>query len=756
MGSMGSRSPGKHAEHFPHIIRCRLKNRRMSDSGGGVESRPKYGIAKKQFGVPESELLTFQNTVNQIVHAAIKNDLESVQKVVANFETRGGSPCVLINTNCEILGRAALHGAVDHGHFSVVEWLIENGAEQSPCIENGYYPVHYAARSGRKRITSFLLDHGGEKRCQSVFEGLFPIEVARDYGKINVEYLFKDPPGAISNLKSSSVEAFKFHLYWDSPANDGGEPIEKYKVWVQKLDRVVVERKKEFSEEDSSNSDEDIFNQESNYEYTRRGDPMKFEATDSSFCIDNVSAATWYDITVFSANKVGWAEPKDYISLRLRTASSVPDLLMAPFAMKTTSHTITVGWKPPGRENGERILKYELQSRRSGGGVWSVVVCKSVASLKNNFFTVTKLNPGTSLKFRIRVSNVIGWSEWSPDSLAVQSNAAADIVHRDARFIKLEWSKPYFNRVRFRGKFEVQRRRILNKRDKMRLTFLLKNNREEELEKWNPEEKGEWIFCGFTKTDEAKYTVSGLLPATTFEFRIRCVLEPDPMDWGHGIECDPIRTDMDTPEPPENLTQGDISEYSVELAWDKAYDNGLFVEQYEVMLTKDPEYDHHGEHWFAATTIEHTSAQVTGLDLGTHYIFKVRAYNEVGWSEFSTPLKLRTRAIPAPPCPLVKLEEAGDTFVRIGWSLKYHECNYEIVQWHAQFARCERIGESHGPWKDATPGGGKVEGSVSSVLVVPIKPVSKYVFRLRAKGSEDGGWSTWSEKSKVYHSGRRF
>ena len=59
-------------------------------------------------------------------------------------------------------------------------------------------------------------------------------------------------------------------------------------------------------------------------------------------------------------------------------------------------------------------------------------------------------------------------------------------------------------------------------------------------------------------------------------------------------------------------------------------------------------------------------------------------------------------------------------------------------------------------WLDATPSGGEVPGDCFSILVVPLKAVTNYVFRMRGWGGETGDWSTFSAKSKVYHSSRRY
>ena len=50
-----------------------------------------------------------------------------------------------------LLGRTALHAAADHGKLKVIVYLIKLGAKQIRCVKYGFFPLHYAARSGRKK-----------------------------------------------------------------------------------------------------------------------------------------------------------------------------------------------------------------------------------------------------------------------------------------------------------------------------------------------------------------------------------------------------------------------------------------------------------------------------------------------------------------------------------------------------------------------------------------------------------------------------
>lgn len=296
----------------------------------------------------------------------------------------------------------------------------------------------------------------------------------------------------------------------------------------------------------------------------------------------------------------------------------------------------------------------------------------------------------------------------------------------------------------------MERKRILRKREVMRLQFLRSNNRLESL-KLTPEELGEWVPCEDTKEDDPQLIVNNLLPCTKFIFRIRPITNPK-TPWGDGIECDEVRTDMDCPDAPSSVIFGEITDYSIEIVWEKSYDNGLDVEKYEIHLSPKGQNE-----WYSACQTDNiTTAIVSNLAIDKYYDFKVRAFNECGWGAFSSVVTKRTRAIEAPEPPCVDFQEAGDTFVRINWDIDPTNFKYAIEKWHIQYSECQRITLKPTNWCDATPSGGEVEGHCNSILVVPLKPTKNYVFRIRGWGGAEVGWSTFSAASKLYQSGRRY
>lgn len=59
-------------------------------------------------------------------------------------------------------GYTALTGAVASGHVSIVQWLLENGADANYRYGPGYFPLLEAAANGHLAIVKLLLAHGAD------------------------------------------------------------------------------------------------------------------------------------------------------------------------------------------------------------------------------------------------------------------------------------------------------------------------------------------------------------------------------------------------------------------------------------------------------------------------------------------------------------------------------------------------------------------------------------------------------------------
>jgi len=57
-------------------------------------------------------------------------------------------------------GQSLLHKACRLGYFSIVKYLVENGASQHIQDSRGWFPLHLATFYGHMEIVMYLLDSG--------------------------------------------------------------------------------------------------------------------------------------------------------------------------------------------------------------------------------------------------------------------------------------------------------------------------------------------------------------------------------------------------------------------------------------------------------------------------------------------------------------------------------------------------------------------------------------------------------------------
>ena len=64
----------------------------------------------------------------------------------------------------EKVKHAALHLAVQNGHFEVCKIIVEQIEDKDPVDINGDTPLHIAAKNGRFKIYRYLIKNGANKR----------------------------------------------------------------------------------------------------------------------------------------------------------------------------------------------------------------------------------------------------------------------------------------------------------------------------------------------------------------------------------------------------------------------------------------------------------------------------------------------------------------------------------------------------------------------------------------------------------------
>jgi len=236
---------------------------------------------------------------------------------------------------------------------------------------------------------------------------------------------------------------------------------------------------------------------------------------------------------------------------------------------------------------------------------------------------------------------------------------------------------------------------------------------------------------------------NGILMAAAFEdlkpgFDYRCRVSAV-SSVGEGPFSPPTfnsRTPANTPATPACPVVAAVSQTAVRIRWATPLDNGSAITRFEVR--RDSDFDEIFEY-----SRRNSEVTFSGLRAGKRYAFQVRAFNQIGpsnWSSWSERVSTLTALPLTPGRPVVC--EATITTVTL-------ECvkpdNSGKIISKMVFQRRElRPGGVNSEWANemsfpAAPGAG---GTTSYVVVSPLGPNSVYQFRCAAVNIH--GQSNWS------------
>ena len=429
------------------------------------------------------------------------------------------------------------------------------------------------------------------------------------------------------------------------------------------------------------------------------------------------------------------------------TAPSFPTTPGTPMFMTSTSSSITVSWVPPRFENGSKILRYEVgrmlmlasdhkhkkdedkdkdkdkddddddddddedDAEKKNAANWVRYISPGAQPV----FTMTHIPNGSFVKIRVRAKNELGFSPFSTISEPFQALDPVRLLEKTPSSLKIIWQTiPALAVICFELQIRVY-------------GLMLSEDMYNKISDKIPQN-----INGITQM------VSGLKPGTEYQFRSRGNLEEGGwQSWSDGLVSTVFKTVETEPDPPTAPydKMGASTATGIVLKWEAGSSNGKALLEFELHWRKNE------REWEMYKLIKGVPTLPVGnLESGSNYQFKVRARNEIGWSEFSELSRgIRTNPIPIPGiCISVKY---GIGWVQLQWEPPPGHCI--VTAYELQSKRSDMDS-----WVCQNKTNVK-----NGYLVQDMRPCAHYCFRVRAQTFD--GWSSFSEVSEMFTTVRR-
>ncbi|XP_059188056.1 M-protein, striated muscle isoform X2 [Centropristis striata] len=351
-----------------------------------------------------------------------------------------------------------------------------------------------------------------------------------------------------------------------------------------------------------------------------------------------------YQFRVYSVNMYGSSEasvPSEPV--QKVDQDGVPSAPGMVIATRNTKSSVFVQWDAP--KLLKNLMGYYIDGRVVGSKEWFPCNHKP---FKHSRFVVHGLIPGESYTFRVQAVNVFGLSEESQESspIAVEPALATPsapfgitMLSSDGASITLAWKKP-----KHHGGSKVNAYYI-DKRDADTLA---------------------WKEFNLTAVTERMCTVDNLKDGTFYEFKVQAANMAGvglPSAPSYPMKCEAWT--MEEPGPAYDLGFSEVRSHSLVLLWKApVYVGASSVTGYLVDMAKK------GSSEFVTLTeeaVSHRYLQVSGLEEGETYVFRVRSVNAQGVgkpSQLSEPVC--ARALPGTNEILASVdEETGDVFLSL-------------------------------------------------------------------------------------------
>ena len=679
------------------------------------------------------------------------------------------------------LGYSALHAAVDFERETVVVLLLRYGFDVNSKIARQHQtPLHLAVTKGNIEIAEKLLDSGADPKIRDdqyrrAFELVTEDQIKENPRMIPLRDRLKDVPPPVGLIDCDRIGERRFFVRWDPPkihSHMNVAKISAYQIsWRQHGERTEAPEYKqtlrEYSPQEknftdhrlsipmavavSGHKERHIRRKDRIKSYdtwclaTRRPHHVTLRGTDATTAVvENLYPSTTYHVAVRAKNPAGFglASGQD---VSVTTLPAAPEPPGQPFLLRSTKQALVVAWLPPRYENGMPVFAYELQ-RLNDDGKTLTYRCRAPGI--RPLFVVGGLVENDSITVRVRAENDLGWSDWSETSENLEAVESMRPVQVETRSVILEWPT-YLTRATH-WELERQQYRITGRTEP-------------------------WISIDSDITNTPPkirfYVGEGLQPGQSYRFRARpkrivratpatkkkkktddgALYRTEVRDWDDvgTMVTAPVKMREDPPDPPDppviDLEACSASE--MRISWTPGFSNGPPITAFDLAWAPfDPDavidWDVDGFKLHLDGLV--TSSIVRDLALGQAFVFKVRAQNAIGWSQWSGLSTPRTTNPILPP-GIPKLARHGVAWIELSWE---PPPGGDVVKYIVQ----HKSSTADDTWRVSL--GPTTELRERRVIVPDLRPATKFLFRVQALTLD--GFSTFSDPSQPFLCGRRF
>ena len=397
---------------------------------------------------------------------------------------------------------------------------------------------------------------------------------------------------------------------------------------------------------------------------------------------------------LFKVQAQSKTESSEVNEISVRTLPPVPSQPGQPQAVKISHDEIAITWAKP-QENAQYIQNYTIHYislQKSDRHGWTTVKTENAVEV----LVVSGLEINTSYIFKVQAESVDGHSKESEISNVIQTLVpipskpgqpeAVSITHDR---VELKWAKPT-QYAEYVANYHVSY-----------------SSQQEQSKEWR----------SFTVNGvEDNFTVTGLLPKTTYLFKVQGANKSGSSEISEVSE--PICTLPPVPSKPGQPQAVNITHNKITITWAKPQEYAEQIRNYTVDYAKATD-----KHECKTVKTERADEVlvVSGLEPSTDYVFKVQAESVDGASEVSQTSNVIKTRCPVPSQPgKPKCKNKAHDRITLCWP-KPNEY-YENVE-------CYKISYSDNK-KEKTK---VTDGRVEEIEIDGLDPQKGYYFKVKAK-----------------------